>query len=92
MDTAGILTRTVADIVHSFAIIDPLVDEPAEGFAERLSQKDASDIRVGVCDWFFEDCEPGIAEAVKQAIDECSTRYAIDEILSFEAPVPAQKG
>lgn len=69
-DTAGILTRTVADAAIAFAAIDPFIEEPADVAAAQLMAQSAGDLRAGVCDWFFQDCSPGIAEGVEAAIDE----------------------
>lgn len=72
LDTPGVLTRTVADAALAFAVIDPLVTDPGERFLARLATQRLEDLRVGVCDWFFQDTDPGIAEGVKTAIDELS--------------------
>ncbi len=50
--------------------IDPRVDEDAMTFRSRLDLADLSDFRVGLCDWYFEDCDSGVAEAVETALDE----------------------
>lgn len=70
LDTAGILTRSAADAAVGFAAIDPLVTEHPLAFLARLRECDASDIRVGICDWYFEGSTPAIAEAVREAISE----------------------
>jgi len=69
-DTAGILTRTVADAAIAFAAIDPFIEEPADVAAAQLMAQSPGDLRAGVCDWFFEDCSPGIVEGVQAAIAE----------------------
>ena len=70
LDTAGPLARTAADLALAFAAIDPYTDEPALGFTARQRDAELADFHVGICDWYFEDCEPGIAEEVKAALDE----------------------
>jgi len=70
LDTAGPLTRTVADLAISFSSIDPLIREEPISFISRLRNASLSDFHIGVCDWYFNDCEPGISEGVKKAIDE----------------------
>jgi len=70
LDTAGPLTRTVADAALAFAVIDPRTAEPADVFCRRLGTASPADFHIGVCDWYFADCDPGVAEGVKAAIDE----------------------
>ncbi len=70
LDTAGPLTRTAADLALAFAAIDPLTDENALAFTARQRDGSLADFHIGVCDWFFTDCEPGIAEGVTAALDE----------------------
>lgn len=70
LDTPGLLARSVADAALAFAAIDPLVADPADRFLAACGLLRAEDLRVGVCDWFFQDCDPGVAEGVEAAIDE----------------------
>ena len=72
LDTAGPLTRTVEDAVLAFSVIDPRTSDKAEGFRRNLLQSSASDFHVGICDWYFDSCDPGISEGVKAALDELS--------------------
>jgi aspartyl-tRNA(Asn)/glutamyl-tRNA(Gln) amidotransferase subunit A len=69
LDTAGVLARTVADAILAFAVIDPLTDFPGEALLEGLGDVGPSDIHIGVCDQFFDGCDPGVAEGVKAALD-----------------------
>jgi aspartyl-tRNA(Asn)/glutamyl-tRNA(Gln) amidotransferase subunit A len=70
LDTPGPLARSVDDLVIGFGAIDPRVNEDALAFRNRLALAEPGDFRVGICDWYFEDCDPGIAEAVTSALDE----------------------
>lgn len=70
LDTAGPLARTAADLALAFAAIDPHIDEPALAFTARQRDASLADFRIGICDWYFADCDPGIAEGVKAALDE----------------------
>ncbi|MCZ6511329.1 MAG: amidase [Alphaproteobacteria bacterium] len=84
LDTAGTLTRTVTDAVLAFAVIDPQVSEPAHAFSHRLGTASPADFHIGVCDWYFADCDPGVAEGVKAALDELAAAGA--RISSVEVP------
>jgi aspartyl-tRNA(Asn)/glutamyl-tRNA(Gln) amidotransferase subunit A len=70
LDTAGTLTRTVSDAALAFAVIDPLVSESTDTFNHHLGTASLADFHIGVCDWYFTDCDPGVAEGVKAALDE----------------------
>ncbi len=84
LDTAGPLTRTVADAVTAFAVIDPQISEPAAAFSRRLGTASPADFHIGVCDWYFADCDPGVAEGVKAALDELAAAGA--RISSVDCP------
>ncbi len=69
-DTPGLLVRSVADAVIAYAAVDPDIDDE-ETFFQHIDGLEAGDLRLGICDeHFWDDCSPGIAEGVKQAIDE----------------------
>ena len=70
LDTPGPLARTVADLAIGFAAIDPLVSEDPVAYLGRLSQASLEDFNIGVLDWFFEGCDPGIAETAQAAVEE----------------------
>jgi aspartyl-tRNA(Asn)/glutamyl-tRNA(Gln) amidotransferase subunit A len=74
LDTAGPLTRTAADLALAFAAIDPHIDEDALSFTARQRDAKLADFHVGICDWYFDDCDPGIAEGVKAALDELAAQ------------------
>ena len=84
LDTPGPLTRTVADAVLAFAVIDPQTSQPADAFCRRLGTANPADFHIGVCDWFFNDSDPGVAEGVKGALDELAAAGA--RISSVECP------
>ena len=69
MDTPGILARTVADLRFAFYAMDPhLIDPDA---AWRTPALDPGDVTIGICGQvFWDDCDPGVAETVKAALDE----------------------
>jgi len=69
LDTAGLLARNAADAAIAFATIDPLTDAHPLAFLAALRSTELSGLRVGLCGWFFEDCDPGVAEAVTQTLD-----------------------
>ena len=70
LDTAGILTRSVADSVYAFAALDPAWGSLA-ALEQRIGGLDPSTVRIGLGDTcMWNDCDPGIAEAVKTALDE----------------------
>ncbi|HJL05927.1 MAG TPA: amidase [Polyangiaceae bacterium LLY-WYZ-15_(1-7)] len=63
LDTPGVLTRTVADQIVAFRALDP-----APG---PLPSVALEGLRLGRCDAvFFEECSPGVAEAVEEALAE----------------------
>ncbi|HAA93952.1 MAG TPA: 2-amino-5-chloromuconate deaminase, partial [Rhodospirillaceae bacterium] len=68
LDTPGLLTRSAADMAVAFSVIDPDKGEPFERFLATLRERDLSDIKLGLCRWFFEDCDPGIAETIEASV------------------------
>ena len=66
LDTPGLLARSVDDLAFGFAALD----NKLSGRGERLpSSPELADMTFGVPDTFFwNDCSPGIAEAVHKAI------------------------
>jgi aspartyl-tRNA(Asn)/glutamyl-tRNA(Gln) amidotransferase subunit A len=83
LDTAGPLARSVDDLVIGFGAIDPRVDEDAVVFRDRLFQAELGDFRVGICDWYFKDCDPGISETVMAALDELSKAGLRTEVVKM---------
>lgn len=87
LDTTGVLARTVPDAVLAFATLDPLTDIPAAALLAGLSDLDVADIHIGVCDHFFEGCDPGVAEGVQAALDALAAAGA--RITKIELPEAA---
>ena len=80
LDTAGVLVRTVADAALGFAALDG----PAAGW--RIPEPPAlAGLTFGVPeDFFWADCDPGVAEAVRAAIGELTRAGA--QAVSRELP------
>jgi len=65
-DTPGILTRSVVDSAWAFRAI-----ERGLGRTAAVPEIDVDGLRIGVPeDLFWDDCSPGVAEAVRQALSE----------------------
>jgi aspartyl-tRNA(Asn)/glutamyl-tRNA(Gln) amidotransferase subunit A len=75
-DTPGILARSMEDAAFSFASLDPQL---GDGFAFlRRVPASVGGIRIGIADpWFWDGCENGIAEIVKEAIDTLGRAGAV---------------
>lgn len=87
LDTAGVLARSAVDMTIGFAAIDPRVDADAIDWMRRLASADLADFHVGVCDWYFEDCDAGVAEGVQEALAElgrAGLRLSRADIPQFE--------
>lgn len=90
-DTPGLMTRSVADAALAFALIDPDEDDP-EDFLAWAGGLDAGDLRLGICDeHFWDDCSPGIAEGVKEALDELTAKGARLSRLSLPEATEARE-
>lgn len=70
LDTPGPIARSVADLAYGFAAMDPVLGGNVDGFLAVLDDADVADFRIGVCDWYFADCDPGVAERVHEALEE----------------------
>jgi aspartyl-tRNA(Asn)/glutamyl-tRNA(Gln) amidotransferase subunit A len=82
-DTPGILTRSMADAAFAFAALDPYLGD-SFGFVRRVPAS-VGGIRIGVGDpWFWDDCENGIDEIVRAAIDKLARAGAVLK----ETPLP----
>ena len=75
LDTAGILTRTVADAVFGFAAMDPEHQGHALEFIDQASHCTTGDFVIGRGDSIlWEECDPGIVESVEAALNELSQK------------------
>jgi aspartyl-tRNA(Asn)/glutamyl-tRNA(Gln) amidotransferase subunit A len=70
LDTPGVLSRSVDDGALAFSVIDPDASRDPEAFLVRTEDARMGDFRLGVCDAYFEGCDPGIAEGVRDALAE----------------------
>jgi aspartyl-tRNA(Asn)/glutamyl-tRNA(Gln) amidotransferase subunit A len=79
-DTPGFLARSVADAAVAFAAIDPT--------APHIEAADVAGLRIGMGDPFmWGECDPGIAEGAKTALDALTAKGA----RLIEAPIPEAK-
>ncbi len=73
-DTPGPLTRNVSDSIIAFGVIDPSYSNPID-LLKKLESFSLSNFNVAICDeYFWENCEPTISEAVHHAIAELSAK------------------
>jgi aspartyl-tRNA(Asn)/glutamyl-tRNA(Gln) amidotransferase subunit A len=76
-DTPGLLTRSVTDAAYGFAALDPALGD-AEGFLTKCGAVALGGVRIAVDDPFFwEGCDPGIAEAAREAVDALARAGAV---------------
>ncbi|APE30810.1 2-amino-5-chloromuconate deaminase [Halomonas aestuarii] len=82
LDTPGLLARSVDDLAFAFQALEPFL---APGHAGVPAVPDLADLTLGVPEaYFWEDCSPGIAEAVQMAIRRLEAAGA--RIVSLELP------
>ena len=77
LDTAGVLARSVADAALAFSVIDPVVNADLDSFLAGVEGATVGDFRIGICETFFEACDPGVAEGVRDALHEDELQGAI---------------
>lgn len=83
LDTPGFLTRTVADAIEVFRSLDPHPDDSILDRAER--QSGVEGLRIGICtNHFWDDCSPGIAESLQEALSKLESKGAI--LVDLEIP------
>lgn len=76
LDTAGILTRSVADSIYGFAAIDPSQADFAS-LQTRLQSLQTADLRIAIADQrMWQHCEDDIVQVVKAALDELAGKGA----------------
>lgn len=69
LDTAGVLTRSAEDAALAFAALDPFVSDP-RAFLHKCRLADAPRFTLGVCEWMFEENDPGVGDTVQAALKE----------------------
>ena len=70
LDTPGVLARSVADAALGFSVIDPEVSGDRDGFMAAVETADVGDFRIGLCEAFFDACDPGVADGARAALAE----------------------
>lgn len=80
LDTAGILTRTVADSAFAFTAIEARLTGAA---VRTLTGRAPASLRLAITRDYFWDCAPAIARAVEGAIDELKRAGAAVTTISF---------
>lgn len=83
LDTAGVLTRTAEDAALAFASLDPHVADPM-AFLHKCRLADAGRYTLGVCEWMFEENDPGVAETIHAALRELEAAGA--RIVKVDVP------
>ena len=75
LDTAGILTRTVADAIFGFAAMDGAHQGRQLEFIDQSSHYKPGDFVIGREESvLWDDCDPGIVESVETALNELSQK------------------
>jgi aspartyl-tRNA(Asn)/glutamyl-tRNA(Gln) amidotransferase subunit A len=75
LDTPGLLTRTATDMLFAFAAIDPQIQRSYSDLLDQADNLDAAEIVIATAERnLWQDCGPGIAEAVDTALSELSGR------------------
>jgi aspartyl-tRNA(Asn)/glutamyl-tRNA(Gln) amidotransferase subunit A len=78
LDTAGILTKSMADAAHAFADMDPLCRKIPD-------IRSVAGLRIGIADRFFWDgCSPGIVQGVERALKKLERAGA--KLVAFSLP------
>src|SRR5580692_12234402 len=76
-DTPGLLARSVLDAAYGFAALDPALGD-ANRFIAKSSTVTLDGVRIAVDDPFFwTDCDPGIAEVARDAVDALAAEGAV---------------
>jgi aspartyl-tRNA(Asn)/glutamyl-tRNA(Gln) amidotransferase subunit A len=76
-DTPGLLARSVSDAAYGFAALDQALGD-ADRFNAKSSTLTLDGIRIAVDDpIFWTDCDPGIAEVAREAIDALASEGAV---------------
>ena len=76
-DTPGLLARSALDAAYGFAALDRALGD-ADRFIAKNSNLTLDGIRIAVDDPFFwTDCDPGIAEVAREAVDALASEGAV---------------
>jgi aspartyl-tRNA(Asn)/glutamyl-tRNA(Gln) amidotransferase subunit A len=76
-DTPGPLTLSVEDAAFVFSAIDPAHSADPQALLDDLSRSQPGDFIIGLADsCYWDECSPGIAEVVRQALAELETAGA----------------
>ena len=76
LDTPGILARSVEDLIVGFAAIDPHVE--LTSLLASTAARSLDGLRIGVPEQhFFDDCGPGVAEAIQRALRDLQANGAV---------------
>jgi len=84
LDTPGVLARCVTDAALGFSVIDPEASGDPAGFLAGVETAVVGDFRIGVCETFFDACDPGVAEGVHAALAELEAAGA--RIINVDIP------
>jgi len=89
-DTPGILARSVEDLIVGFAAIDPSVESLP--MLLQATARSLDGLRIGVPDdHFYDECGPGVVDAVRRALGNLEAKGATRVSLAFpEAAEAAQ--
>ena len=89
-DTPGILARSVEDLIVGFAAIDPSVESLP--MLLQATARSLDGLRIGVPDdHFYDECGPGVVDAVRRALGNLEAKGATLVSLAFpEAAEAAQ--
>lgn len=87
LDSPGLLTRSVADLVVAFLAIDNTDTGDFQDRFTRAQSRSLTRTRIGVAKGlFWDDCSPGIADATERALAELEKRGAI--LVPIDLPQP----
>jgi aspartyl-tRNA(Asn)/glutamyl-tRNA(Gln) amidotransferase subunit A len=76
LDTPGMLALSVADAAYAFAALDPAWGR-WESLEAQIGHRSVSDLRIGIAAGLvWDDCAPGIAESVQEALSALAAKGA----------------
>jgi aspartyl-tRNA(Asn)/glutamyl-tRNA(Gln) amidotransferase subunit A len=87
-DTPGLLARSVEDLIAGFAAIDPHV-ESLQMLLQTTASRSLEGLRIGVPeDHFYDECGPGVVDAVRRALRSLEVKGAT--LVSIPFPEAAE--